>query len=68
VGGHLGSLVNNPNFPVECRYIKVINLNDLVVGLYSEEFDVSKIAKSRGGGGHKTAAGYEIKFLQPIYV
>lgn len=28
------------------------------VGLYSEKIDVSGIAKSRGGGGHKGAAGF----------
>lgn len=67
-GGHVGVLVDDPDFPFECKYIKAINLNDLVVGLYSKDFDVSEIAKAHGGGGHKTAAGYQIEFLQDIYV
>lgn len=67
-GAHIGMLVDNPDFPDGCQYIKSINLNDRVVGLYSKDFNVSEIAKAHGGGGHKTAAGYEIKFLQPIYV
>lgn len=67
-GGHIGTLVDDSNFPAECKYIKVINLNDLVVGLYSKEFNVSKIAEAHGGGGHVTAAGYTINFLQDIYV
>lgn len=66
-GGHLGTLVNDRNFPTECEYIKVINLNDHVVGLYSEEFDVSEIAKENSGGGHLNAAGYSIKNLELIY-
>jgi oligoribonuclease NrnB/cAMP/cGMP phosphodiesterase (DHH superfamily) len=60
-GGHLGVLVDDPDFPVECEYIKVINTNDLVVGLYAKDFDVSEIAKDNGGGGHKGAAGYELE-------
>lgn len=67
-GAHIGLLIDNPDFPADCQYIKSINLNDRTVGLYSKSFDVSKVAKMHGGGGHKTAAGYEIKFLQPIYV
>lgn len=65
---HIGLLIDNPDFPADCQYIKSINLNDRMVGLYSKHFDVSKVAKAHGGGGHKTAAGYTIKFLQPIYV
>jgi oligoribonuclease NrnB/cAMP/cGMP phosphodiesterase (DHH superfamily) len=67
-GGHLGVLVDDPDFPVDCEYIKVINLNDLVVGLYAKDFNVSGIAELHGGGGHRGAAGYEIKFLKDIYV
>jgi len=61
-GGHVGVLLDDPDFPPECRYMKTINLNEDVVGLYSKEpFDVSVIAKANGGGGHKTAAGYQIE-------
>lgn len=67
-GGNLGILVDDPRFPAECEYVKVINLNDLTVGLYAKDFDVSRIAELSGGGGHRGAAGYEIKFLQDIYV
>lgn len=59
-GNNIGILIDDPRFPKECKYIKVINLNDSVVGLYSKDFDVSEIAKSHGGGGHTTAAGYQI--------
>lgn len=59
-GGHIGVLVDDPRFPGECLYVKTINLNDKVVGLYSKDFDVSEIAKSHGGGGHPGAAGYQI--------
>lgn len=67
-GGSIGILVDDPDFPDDCEYIKVINLNDLVVGLYSKDHNVSAIAELHGGGGHRTAAGYEIEFLQDIYV
>lgn len=35
------------------------------ISLYSDKpgIDVSKIAKSRGGGGHKQAAGFQSKAL-----
>jgi len=33
------------------------------VSLYSEKVDVSKIAKARGGGGHKGAAGFQCAAL-----
>ena len=59
--GHVGVLLDDPNFPPECRYIKTINLNEDVVGLYSkDDFDVSVIAKEHGGGGHPGAAGYQL--------
>ncbi len=67
-GSNIGMLIDDPGFPEECEYIKAINLNDRVVGLYSKTFDVSQVAAMHGGGGHRTAAGYEISFLQPIYV
>lgn len=44
----------------EIKYIKSINMNDNVVSLYSLDIDVSEIAKSKGGGGHKKASGYSI--------
>lgn len=37
--------------------------NKWIVGLYSEEIDVSIIAKKYGGGGHKGAAGFECLLL-----
>lgn len=58
---NLGVLVDREDFPKECKYIKTINLNDEVVGLYSNGFDVSEIAKANFGGGHRTASGYSIK-------
>ena len=67
-GSNIGMLIDDPGFPEECEYIKSINLNDRVVGLYSKIFDVSQVAAMHGGGGHRTAAGYEITYLQPIYV
>lgn len=67
-GGHIGVLVDDPDFPPEARYVKTINLNDLTVGLYAKDFDVSEIAKAHGGGGHPGASGYQIEFLQNIYV
>lgn len=66
-GGHLGLLVDDPRFPPECKYIKVININDKVVGLYSNGFNVSEIAKVHGGGGHTNAAGYQIND-QKLYI
>ena len=60
-GAHIGLLVDDARFPEECKYIKVINFNDMAVGLYSKEFDVSEIARSRGGGGHANAAGFELR-------
>ena len=59
-GANVGVLVDDPDFPPQCKYIKAINLNDMGVGLYSKDFDVSKIAKTRGGGGYTGAAGYQI--------
>lgn len=59
-GVNVGVLVDDPDFPPECEYIKAINLNDMAVGLYSNGFDVSEIAKACGGGGHTGAAGYQI--------
>lgn len=56
----VGMLVDDPDFPPECEYVKSINPNTNTVGLYSKEFDVSKIAKENGGGGHIHAAGYQI--------
>lgn len=41
-------------------YLQCTNLNDGVVSLYSLGFDVSEIAKFRGGGGHTRAAGYTL--------
>jgi hypothetical protein len=32
-----------------------------------EEFDVSVIAKQRGGGGHKGAAGFEVANFEDIF-
>jgi oligoribonuclease NrnB/cAMP/cGMP phosphodiesterase (DHH superfamily) len=32
-----------------------------------EDVDVSAIAKARGGGGHKKAAGYEVKTFEEIF-
>ena len=65
---NLGVLVDRADFPKGCKYIKTINLNDGVVGLYSNGFDVSEIAKAHGGGGHTTAAGYQIEFIQKLYI
>lgn len=58
--GNLGSIIEHPDFPSECQYIKCIFMNDNKVSLYSNKIDVSEIAKIRGGGGHKSAAGYEV--------
>ena len=54
----LGNLLELEDFDV--RYLQCINLNDGVVSLYSLGFDVSEIAKFRGGGGHTRAAGYTL--------
>ena len=32
------------------------------------EFDVSIIAKQRGGGGHKGAAGFEVDNFKKIFI
>lgn len=38
-----------------------VNLNEVVISLRSEgDFDVSRIAKHYGGGGHKNAAGFKM--------
>ena len=42
------------------KYLNCINLNDGYGSLYSLNFDVTEIAKSRGGGGHPGAAGYPL--------
>lgn len=42
------------------KYLNCINLNDRYGSLYSLNFDVTEIAKARGGGGHPGAAGYPL--------
>lgn len=55
----LGNLLELDGIP-DVEYLQCIYTNDGIVSLYSLGFDVSEIAKSRGGGGHTRAAGYTI--------
>ena len=54
------------NYIVESGYPLAVvfsNRKDkLIVSLYSNDIDVSEIAKKYGGGGHKEASGFEIEF------
>ncbi len=52
----------SPEWKEKADYIDVINLENKNHSLrsYRDDFDVSKIAESFGGGGHKKAAGYQM--------
>jgi len=37
-----------------------VDKDEMIFGLRSNKFDVSNLAESYGGGGHKTAAGFHL--------
>lgn len=59
----LGNMLEMIDDLPDIKYIKSININDNIVSLYSIEklnFNVSELAKKKGGGGHPKASGYTI--------
>lgn len=54
----------NPSWPF-AAYFCILQSGDCKYGLRgrdTDDFDVSEIAKRYGGGGHKKAAGFKVKF------
>jgi oligoribonuclease NrnB/cAMP/cGMP phosphodiesterase (DHH superfamily) len=61
--GELGEEIRNQGYDIAYCYVDTLVNERLVrrVSLYSNVVDVSELAKKRGGGGHKGAAGFTIE-------
>ncbi len=59
----IGHEILNRYSPEKCLYVAQVNLRFRTVSLRSRPgFDVSEIAKARGGGGHAQAAGFQLPY------
>lgn len=79
-GGMKGLCLNVPAFSSETMK-SVYKDQDVLIGFVchdgywrvslrtlKDDVDVSTIAKARGGGGHKKAAGFEVKTFEEIFI
>jgi len=60
--GDMGEYIRQAGYAVAYCYAETVRAGRLqtVVTLYSDEVDVSEIARKYGGGGHRGAAGFQI--------
>lgn len=63
--GDMGEYIRQAGFELAYCYVEVVRDGQLqtVVTLYSDQVDVSEIARKFGGGGHRGAAGFQFKRL-----
>jgi len=61
--GDLGAQIRAMGYPMGYCYVDKVSEGQLMtfVTLYSDQIDVSKIAKKFGGGGHAGAAGFHFR-------
>jgi oligoribonuclease NrnB/cAMP/cGMP phosphodiesterase (DHH superfamily) len=61
--GELGEAIRKRGYTIGYCYVDALQNGDLMtfVTLYSDQVDVSEIAKKFGGGGHAGAAGFSFK-------
>ena len=59
--GDLGEYIRDQGYTLAYCYVEVVRSNKLQtkVTLYSDQVDVSEIARRYGGGGHRGAAGFQ---------
>ena len=62
----IGNLLCQRQPPFSIVWSKRGNLISVSLRSEKEKFDVSKIARKFGGGGHKAAAGFSLKFLKDL--
>ena len=61
--GDMGEYIRQTGYELAYCYVEVIRQDQLqtVVTLYSDQVDVSEIARKYGGGGHRGAAGFQFR-------
>jgi oligoribonuclease NrnB/cAMP/cGMP phosphodiesterase (DHH superfamily) len=59
--GDMGEFIRQTGYELAYCYVEVVRQDQLqtVVTLYSDQIDVSEIARKYGGGGHRGAAGFQ---------
>ena len=59
--GDMGEYIRQAGYPLAYCYIEAVrdDQRQTFVTLYSDQIDVSQIARKYGGGGHKGAAGFQ---------
>ncbi len=59
--GDMGEYIRKAGYELAYCYVEVVRSGHLqtVVTLYSDQIDVSEIARKFGGGGHRGAAGFQ---------
>jgi oligoribonuclease NrnB/cAMP/cGMP phosphodiesterase (DHH superfamily) len=59
--GDMGEYIRQAGFEIGYCYVEVVRAGQLqtTVTIYSDELDVSEIARKFGGGGHRGAAGFQ---------
>jgi nanoRNase/pAp phosphatase (c-di-AMP/oligoRNAs hydrolase) len=58
--GDLGQDIREQGYEIAIIY-RHSNSNNWIVSLYSDEVDVGEVARKYGGGGHRGAAGFNVK-------
>jgi nanoRNase/pAp phosphatase (c-di-AMP/oligoRNAs hydrolase) len=61
------SIYNPDKHDIMIGFILIGNKWSVSLRSAKEEVDVSLIAKRKGGGGHKGAAGFEVKTFEEIW-
>lgn len=61
--GDMGEYIRQQGYEIGYCYVEAVRSGELqtVVTLYSEQVDVSEIARKHGGGGHPGAAGFQMR-------
>jgi hypothetical protein len=67
--GELGEAIRLKGYTIGYCYVEAEQNGELMtfVTLYSDQVDVSKIAKKFGGGGHAGAAGFSFQRRNPPF-